>query len=348
MSLINQVLKDLEHRQHDQMPDTTVLLKNVRYTPTEGVKSIKSRRQLKLVATAIAGIGVLSVGIWYGYSRLVNNTPKVQVATATPSMTTAAAPVVPIPIGTPATPIAIQNPPSIAQPSAALQSSEVSTQEQLDTPPPKSATKAVITKREHQRTVVQQTAVNYDTAYELVRQGRSSEAERLLRVALIQNPELTRLRELLLGIYINAGRWVEADELLTEGLRVNPSHLAFIKLRVRTLMQLNEDKRAIQLLRANQSIVDQDIDTQALLAALYQRQQQHSEAAALYQQMLQRNPNHGVWWVGLGISLEAIGKQADAQIAYQQARKIGNLNQAVTRYTDNRLRSLEELELGQH
>ncbi len=40
--------------------------------------------------------------------------------------------------------------------------------------------------------------------------------------------------------------------------------------------------------------------------ALYQRQHNHETAAHLYSDILKLNPGMGIWWVGMGISLDAI------------------------------------------
>jgi MSHA biogenesis protein MshN len=148
---------------------------------------------------------------------------------------------------------------------------------------------------------------------------------------------------LLAGVLIKQGRWIETADLMQQGVQVVPANAVFIKLYARTLMQLNRDPQAIKLLRDHAPPLAQDPDYYALLAALYQRQQDHLAAANTYSQILKLRPDTGIWWVGLGISLEALGKQQQAQQAYARARQTGTLRGDLARYTDNRLLALDAI-----
>ena len=148
----------------------------------------------------------------------------------------------------------------------------------------------------------------------------------------------------VLGLLIKQGRWVETAELMQQGVQANPANRAFIELYARTLMQLNRDQQAITLLRTHAPAVATDPEYFALLAALYQRQQDHLAAANTYSQILKLRPDSGIWWVGLGISLEALGKQQQAQQAYARARQTGTLHGDLARYTDNRLLALDAID----
>ena len=168
-------------------------------------------------------------------------------------------------------------------------------------------------------------------------------AEQQLRRALVNEPSHVRARELLAGLMIKQGRWVETAEVMQAGVKVLPDNVVFIKRYARTLMQLTRDQQAIKLLRTHAPPIAQDPDYYALLAALYQRQQNHRAAANTYSQILKLRPDAGIWWVGLGISLEALGKQQQAQQAYVRARKTGALYGDLARYTDNRLVALDAI-----
>jgi MSHA biogenesis protein MshN len=183
----------------------------------------------------------------------------------------------------------------------------------------------------------------YQTGYDEIAQHNDRRAEQQFRQALALEPGHTRAREMLAGVLIKQGRWVETAELLQQGVQATPTHVVFIKLYARALMQLNRDQQAITLLREHAPPIAQDLEHHALLAALYQRQQNHLAAANIYSEILKQQPDAGIWWVGLGISLEAMGKQKQAQQAYTRARQTGALHGDIARYTDNRLLALDSI-----
>jgi len=189
----------------------------------------------------------------------------------------------------------------------------------------------------------QRAEVAYQSAYDQLKARNQRKAERSLRQALALDPGHIKSRELLSGVYIQQGRWVEASELLRNGLILSPGHRTFSKLYARSLMQLQQDKRAIVVLQEHAPPIKSDPEYYAILAALYQRQKDHASAVQTYQKIVAIQPRNGVWWVGLGISLEALGESKQASLAYFQARKSGNLQSEIAHFTNNRLVVLDQI-----
>ncbi len=79
-----------------------------------------------------------------------------------------------------------------------------------------------------------------------------------------------------------------------------------------------------------------EIPYKNVLAAVYQKLGQHSQASETYWRLLQLNPHEGSWWVGLGISLEALGDHANATLSYQRAAYYP-LDSKLTQYIAERL-----------
>jgi len=145
------------------------------------------------------------------------------------------------------------------------------------------------------------------------------------------------------GIYIKAGRYVEASQLLKQGVALNAGHSMFRKLYARVLLEQDALDPAVTMLERSLPKMNQDVDYYALLAALYQRQGRHENAVALYQNMLKQNAMVGIWWIGMGISLEKLGDSQTARQAYKKARASGTLAAQMVQYTDNRLTALNEI-----
>ena len=175
----------------------------------------------------------------------------------------------------------------------------------------------------------------------LLGQGRQAEAELALREAVDLDPRLARAREALAAMHLNDGRISEARNLLADGLRLAPGEAGLARLYARLLAERGELAPAlIALQRARPPLAD-DPDYHALLAALYQRAGQHEPAAWTYRQLLARDGGRAAWWMGLAISLEALGEPAAALDAYVKAHQLGaGLSAEVLDYVSGRIRAL--------
>jgi MSHA biogenesis protein MshN len=357
VSLINQVLKDLEQRHASEMAEATHNLDGLALaTPVMRSGTRHKAGWLSLIALLIV---VAAASLWWWQRSklqhdIVARPESIVSAPGIQSTALAAAPI--------ATPR--------EKPTAQVKAKNTQTQSatrpihQVKTHAAPEAQHAVSKTIHHatqaqasvgvmQKQMIplrreQKAELAYQAGYDQLMLHKLHRAERQLRQALAIEPAHIRARELLAGVLIKQGRWVETEELMQQGVQVVPGSLLFVKLYARTLMQLNRDQQAIKLLRAHAPTVAQDPDYFALLAALYQRQQDHRDAAKTYSEILKLRPDTAIWWVGLGISLEALGKQQQAQQAYTRARQTGTLQGDMARYTDNRLLALDAINYPIH
>jgi tetratricopeptide (TPR) repeat protein len=107
----------------------------------------------------------------------------------------------------------------------------------------------------------------------------------------------------------------------------------------RLLAERGELQRAAGVLEAA-PVTSASAEEHALRAAILQRLGRHAEAAEGYATALRTTPNQGVWWMGLGISLAAEGRNDSAREAFSRARATGTLAPELTRYVEQRLRQL--------
>ena len=160
---------------------------------------------------------------------------------------------------------------------------------------------------------------HYASALRYYKQGRISESIEVLYLTLQLDPEHAKAREVLSSILIQQQRWQDAEQVLAAGIELNPNQTGFRHLLARLKIEQGYDEEAIAILETPLQQGSTSPESYALLAQLYQRQGQHEIASQYYKQALIAEPGRGKWWLGLGISLEALQQLDDASKAYRLA-----------------------------
>ena len=175
----------------------------------------------------------------------------------------------------------------------------------------------------------------------LLHQGRLAEAQQEFEAALSHFPGYHGARQALVALLVEAKRPGDAERLLQEGLALAPSQIGFAMALARLQVDRGDAALAAATLRKSYEYAQGSPDYIAFLAALLQRQGRHEEAIEQFQAALRLRPTSGVWWLGLGISLQVINRTADAQDAYRRARTTNNLTPELAAFAEQRLRQLQ-------
>lgn len=147
-------------------------------------------------------------------------------------------------------------------------------------------------------------------------------------------------RNLLLQTLLKSNAAAELDIFLQESLQLFPNHLAFITTQAHRQIQRKQIAAAIATLeRVDSSQINEPIYL-SLLAASYRQQQQYQKAAAIYQKLTVIQPDKAEHWLGLGVCAENLHYNQTAIMAYRQALNINTLNSQVVDYIKQRLTSL--------
>jgi MSHA biogenesis protein MshN len=159
-----------------------------------------------------------------------------------------------------------------------------------------------------------------------------------LEQALKYEPAHEAARQTLVGLLIEANRNDEAMRQLQLGLTLDPRQPAMAMLLAR--LQIERGGNGIDTLMRTLPYAGNDADYHAFLAAALARQQRHREAAEQYHQAVRAVPSNGVWWMGLGISLQAEKRNGEALDAFQRARAGGGLSQELQGFVERRIQQL--------
>jgi MSHA biogenesis protein MshN len=182
----------------------------------------------------------------------------------------------------------------------------------------------------------------YKQAVSMLQQGRVAEARATLVQSLEGNPYDHNARQLLVGLLVENKHNDEATGLLQEGVRLAPEQTGFVMALARLQVEAGDLKTALQTMEQGAKYAADDADYQGFYAALLQRDERHEEAVPHYLSALKSDPSNTSWLVGVGISLQEQGKFADAREAFDRARQTGQLSPELTDFVEQRLRQLKD------
>jgi MSHA biogenesis protein MshN len=200
---------------------------------------------------------------------------------------------------------------------------------------------AIESKSQKQFNPQQQSDNLYKQAIAQVQQGQNSAARQSLRQALQANQHNVNARQMLAGLLIEGNTPDEASALLREGLKLSPTEGGFSMALARLQLENGDTNGSMTTLEQGLPSAGDEPQYHAFYAVLLQRAKRHEEAVKHYLVALRSDPGMPTWLVGIGISLQAQGKDADATEAFRRARDGGMLNPQLAQFVEQRLSQLK-------
>ena len=177
-----------------------------------------------------------------------------------------------------------------------------------------------------------------DYAVELINSRRYDEAEKLLQ-SLLGGGEDHLARQRLIALYERDRQDQRLAAMALESMQAYPGDAAFRTEYARVLFRDNAFGDIVALL-ADASPAN--APQQSLLAASYQRLEQHEQAVQHYRLALETDAGNARNWVGLAISQEHTAALEDALNSYQQAGRLGSLNDRLQAFVKQRSDTLRQ------
>ena len=370
MSVLNQMLRDLEKR--GAMPDLVAAAGTATVArpalPLSQRPTSTGRRRISVGVFAIAA-GFVGVHTWLSQqaqhagdvrgplgakqfgSVVQPDVPAAQVAASTPapqvastdSRSSAVVAAPPVQLSSPLVPSAAPaapKPVAIAPRAPRVSSAPRDAAPALK-PAPSAPAQAVASEPAVPPAVVRSSGDvtrDVDRAADLIARGRANEAMELLVQVLNRQPTHVAARSSLAALLAEAGRREQALHVLLAGSEVDAGTFAMPAAQLQA--ELGNLSGALQTL-ARVPLARRNGGYEGLHAGLAQRAGDHMTAIAAYRRALAQPQPDPVWWVGLGVSLEAFGEPADARTAYSRAAADPKLPADIRRYTSERLTFLD-------
>lgn len=180
-----------------------------------------------------------------------------------------------------------------------------------------------------------------DAAKRAISRGQLPRAESML-IELVGQPGAESEAFILLAtLHMDQDRTQQAISVLQDGLDRVANGAPIAAMLGRILLEADQADRAVAVLLAHAPLPAADPEFHLLLAATHHQADDHQAAARSYRTLIAIIPEPGAAWVGLGASLEALERPGDAIEAYRQA--LSGPNPRLVQFARQRLRVLEHL-----
>ncbi len=183
----------------------------------------------------------------------------------------------------------------------------------------------------------------FQQAYVLYKKGNISESLKTFNMSLNQDAAHVNARSTLALVLSEQDHFELAYSVLNEGLIQYPENTEWIKMYARLLLNEGKNLEARAMLARQKPELVKNTEYYALQAAVLQKLNGFEESAIIYRDLLHINPLKGIWWMGLGISLESLKRYDDALYAYQKAFNNSSVAKDSREFLSSRINRLSNL-----
>jgi MSHA biogenesis protein MshN len=181
----------------------------------------------------------------------------------------------------------------------------------------------------------------FNKALDYIEAGNNHEAIYVLELILLKFPAASDVRESLAAIYFSEGEVTQAENIINEGLRVQPNALNLNVMKARILYEQSKAEEALSLLSRFHPNIQEEPDFYGLRAAILQSLGRTNEAGSLYKALIELQPNNSQYWLGYGMALEQKHAVQQAVAAYKKVGEGYDVEPAVRSYAEDRLKNLQ-------
>jgi len=177
-------------------------------------------------------------------------------------------------------------------------------------------------------------------AEKLISLNELTKAEQLFEDVLIIKPEHKEARKKLAALWFGKKAYQQAVNLLSQGIAIDRQDGELRLLKARVLLKQGQHKAAYHTLKPLDSLENEEY--QVMLANIAQQTEQFSSAIIAYQVLIKMQPYSGRWHLGLAITYDKNGQFLLAINEYALALTKANLSASSAEFAEQRMQALGE------
>ncbi len=355
MSVINQMLKDLEQRTPEQG-----------HAPNAVVVSNKPSTVKIVVISLVVLLSLNALGfyIWDLQLRLSSSELKAkenkeqvlvrQATTKQPNVEQALArqastkqPDAVLPLVQPLVRQAVIKQPDVAQPLARPLARQAATKQPIIKQPAvqpvkaeKTVTASKMTVSRRQLTTKELVSQKLVSAEKAINSNQITKAETLFEDVLILQPSNKQARKKLAALWFGRKLYQQAINLLSQGIALDKQDSELRMLKAQIQIKLGQHKSAYYTLKALPALKQQDY--QVMLANVAQQIEAYEGAIKAYKVLINMQPYRGKWHLGLAIVYDKNSQFTVAEKEYALALSKNDLSSASAEFAAQRMQALGE------
>ena len=189
------------------------------------------------------------------------------------------------------------------------------------------------------RSIAEEDLKRASDAAKLMSSNQSGRAREMLEPFIADHPMAHESRTMLVMLLIAGGQQSRAQGILRKGLSLAPDRPQFKKLFARLYFR-QDPQRALRMLEEFPPEMKIDTEYYELYALLSQVLEQYAQANSIYRSLVTIDERNAQWWMGVGISFDAMGESEQAETAFAMAAQLGISGLVLDRYNQMRLNAL--------
>lgn len=175
-------------------------------------------------------------------------------------------------------------------------------------------------------------------AQALLAAGQASGATDVAAAAVKLDPSYLQARQMLLRLLLEARRVDEAMAVLQEGLDQNASQIGWAMSLARLQTEKGDLPGADRTLARSRSMAGANAEYLGFYGHVLHRLGRNHEAVEQYLAASRLSPADGRWWLGLGLALEGEGRSGEAKESFRRALGAGSLSAELAALAEQHLR----------